>query len=74
MRRSAIHDMNEMNERVRILDGSIGSIDKQLKRLLEERVTGLAILDAGRTGGARRAGIPIIRRCTMRGKASSPRR
>ena len=56
MRRSAIHDMNEMNERVRILDGSIGSIDKQLKRLLEERVTGLAILDAGRTGGARCGG------------------
>ena len=57
MRRSAIHDMNEMNERVRILDGSIGSIDKQLKSLLEERVTGLAILDAGRTGGAKKMWI-----------------
>lgn len=57
MRRSAIHDMNEMNERVRILDGSIGSIDKQLKSLLEERVTGLAILDAGRTGVAKKMWI-----------------
>jgi hypothetical protein len=41
--RTAIHDMNEMNERVRLIDGAILDVDKQLKRILEERAEGVVV-------------------------------
>jgi hypothetical protein len=42
--------MNALNELVRTIDTDILAADKQLKRLLEERVDGVAVMDAGKEG------------------------
>ena len=48
--RTTIHDMNALNELVRTIDNDIIAADKQLKQLLEERVEGVAVMDAGKEG------------------------
>jgi hypothetical protein len=42
--------MNEMNENVRTIDSTIATVDKELKTLLEERASGLAMMDDGIVG------------------------
>lgn len=49
--------MNEMNEHVRTVDGTIATLDKELKALLEERASGLAVMDAAKTGGCKKMWI-----------------
>lgn len=49
--------MSEMNELVRTLDSSILVVDKQLKALLEQRVSGLAVVDEGRDGEGKKIWI-----------------
>jgi hypothetical protein len=49
--RTVIHDMKDMNERVRTLDSAIVATDNELKSLLEERVMGISVMDSETVGG-----------------------
>jgi hypothetical protein len=50
--RTVITDMKDMNERVRALHSSIDATDREFKNLLEQRVTGVAVMDDEKVGGA----------------------
>jgi hypothetical protein len=49
--RNVIHEMKDMNERVRTLDSSIAATDNELKSLLEQRAMGVSVIDSETVGG-----------------------